>query len=558
MFWTFFAKFKEFFMKKAFKLFGIIALVVVIGFSMAACGGGDSGDPAENNPPPPPTKSSDADILTFKVGETAGNIDGTEIQLRILLSGSFNIEAVSPVITLSDKATVSPNSGATVDFSKPVEYTVTAEDGTTVKKYTVSIIQTAKVTDGNLKAVLDQITKGGSYDIEMASNSASFAPYSIPAGTSAKPKDIALYGSGDARSISLSSSQKGSLFTVGQYVTVTLKDITLQGISDSNAALVRVNQNGNLVLGSGAKIIGNTNTTEDLTSASAGGVYSSGSVTINGGEISSNNSQYMGGGIAGGTVTLTSGKIADNTAKNYGGGVYSAITVNGGEISGNKAVQGGGVYGNVTMTGGTIKNNKAEGSGSAFSPTGGGVYGKVIMSGGIIEGNSAVSTADNSLRSPSRGGGIYSGSALGGQESVLSGGTITNNTASIGGGIYVPASGSLTMSKDIVVTPSETANAIALTFNKSSTTVTNATINVAEAFSGSGAIANVDIFRDGAIDLPDFMGRAIITGNIDAGTISRFVLGKSQIQISSSLELSTTNAKGNFKLESDGKLAYDY
>jgi len=548
-------------MVKKILVFVILVMALVFGMTVVGCGGGDDGNTAGNNPPPPPTKSSAADILTFKVGETTGTIDGTEIQVRIPLSGSFNIEAVSPVITLSDKAAVSPNSGAAVDFSKPVEYTVTAEDGTTVKKYTVSIIQTAKVTDGNLKAALDQITKGGSYDIEMASNSAGFAPYSIPAGTSAKQKAIALYGSDGARTISLSSTQKGSLLTVGQYVTVTLKDITLQGISDNNAALVKVDRDGDLVLGSGAKITGNTNTTEGTTVVTAGGVYSLGSVTINGGEISGNNSRYMGGGIGGGTITLNSGKIADNTARNLGGGVYySTITVNGGEISGNKAMQGGGVYGDVTMTGGTIKNNRAEGSGSTstFDPTGGGVYGKVIMSGGTIEGNSAVSTAGNPLRSPSRGGGIYSGSGYGGQESVLSGGTITNNTAQIGGGIYVPPSGSLTMSKDIVVTPSDTANAIALTFRKSSAVVTNATINITESFSGSGAIANVDIFRDGVVDWPEFIGRTIITGNIDAGTISRFVLSKNQVQISSSLDLSTDNASGNFKLGSDGKLAYDY
>jgi hypothetical protein len=540
---------------------GMLSMVLTFGLTVVGCGGGN--DPVIIDPIEP-SKSSAADIVSFKVGEIAGTISGTEIQVRLPLSSSFNIEAVSTVITLSDKAAVSPNSGASVDFSKSVEYTVTAEDGTTVKKYTVSIIQIAKVTDGNLKAVLDQITKGGSYDIEMASNNAGFAPYSISAGTSAKPKNIALYGSSGARMISLTSNQKGSLFTVGQYVTVTLKDITLQGISDNDTALVRVDQNGNLVLESGAKIIANTNTTVDsIDTTAAGGVSSSGTVTISGGEISGNTSHSIGGGIAGGTITLTSGKIANNNAKNYGGGVYGNITVNGGEISGNSAVHGGGVRGNVTMVGGSIKNNKAEGSGSVFSPAGGGVYGKVTMSGGTIEGNSAVSTASNPLLSPSKGGGIYSGIlVLGGQESILSGGTITNNTASIGGGIYVPSEGSLTMSKDIVITPYNSTdevstNAIALTLykNRTTSTVTNATINVAEAFSGSGIIANVDIFRDGAVDWPDVYGRTIMTGNIDTGTISRFVLVKNQTLLSSNTDLYTGDAEGNFILASDGRLA---
>jgi hypothetical protein len=44
MFWTFFTKFKEFFMKNALKLVGIIAIAAVIGFWAVSCGDdGDSG-----------------------------------------------------------------------------------------------------------------------------------------------------------------------------------------------------------------------------------------------------------------------------------------------------------------------------------------------------------------------------------------------------------------------------------------------------------------------------------------------------------------------------------
>jgi hypothetical protein len=41
--------FKEFYMKNVFKVFGIIALVAVIGFSFAACGGDDDGGGGNNN-----------------------------------------------------------------------------------------------------------------------------------------------------------------------------------------------------------------------------------------------------------------------------------------------------------------------------------------------------------------------------------------------------------------------------------------------------------------------------------------------------------------------------
>lgn len=68
--------------------------------------------------------------ITFKVSE-----DATAEELKL-----------TPVITISENAVVTPASGVAQDFSnnKKVEYTVTAEDGTS-KKYTVSISGTNKV-----------------------------------------------------------------------------------------------------------------------------------------------------------------------------------------------------------------------------------------------------------------------------------------------------------------------------------------------------------------------------------------------------------------------------
>ena len=536
-------------MTKKRLLTGVLAIALVLGMTVIGC-------PQDV---PEKSRSSAADILTFKIGDVTGTINGTEIQVRVPLSSSFDVEAVRPAITLSNGATVSPATGIAADFSKPVEYTVTAEDGTTKKKYTVSIVQIAVVTDGNLKAVLDKISKGGSYDIEMASNNIGFAPYTLPAGSYGKAKDITLHGSGTARTLGLSSSQKGYLFTVEQYVTLTLKDITLQGISDNNTALIKVKQFGNLVLESGANISGNTNTTTSDSLNSGGGVFLyDGTITINGGEISGNSSSYSGGGIGVfmGGITLNSGKISNNTAASYGGGVYGNITVNGGEISGNTGRAGGGVYGNVTITGGAIKNNTASSSTSLIRG-GGGVSGKLTMSGGTIEGNSAVST---DARYPSQGGGVYSGKVLGGEDSVLSGGTITNNTADQGGGIYVPASGSLMMSKDAIITPS--TSTVCLEFYKGSTdTITNGSIGIAESLSGSGIIANLDISSYSSSGAPslafsEMIGKPILTGNIDNSVISRFVLGKYQYisgDVLQNEELATKDGSG-YSIAANGTL----
>lgn len=50
--------------------------------------------------------------------------------------------ALSPTFTLSPFATVSPASGSTHDFTSPVNYTVTAEDGIATKTYSVTVAQT--------------------------------------------------------------------------------------------------------------------------------------------------------------------------------------------------------------------------------------------------------------------------------------------------------------------------------------------------------------------------------------------------------------------------------
>ena len=63
--------------------------------------------------------------ITFKVAETATDDD---------------LKALKPIITISENATVTPESGVAQDFSgnKVVIYKVTSEDGTTVTEYKVS------------------------------------------------------------------------------------------------------------------------------------------------------------------------------------------------------------------------------------------------------------------------------------------------------------------------------------------------------------------------------------------------------------------------------------
>lgn len=103
----------------------------------------------------PPTKSSLNSIESFKI-TFEGLKDADVIQKKEGNNISFsvpyktNIKGLKPVITISDKATISPKSGEAVDFVDGVakSFTVTAEDGAK-KVYKVTITVRGEVGSGS-------------------------------------------------------------------------------------------------------------------------------------------------------------------------------------------------------------------------------------------------------------------------------------------------------------------------------------------------------------------------------------------------------------------------
>ena len=65
-----------------------------------------------------------------------GTITGTDVIAEVPFGTKIN--SMIPSIEVSSKATISPASGLTADFSNPVTYTVTAEDGST-KTFTANV-----------------------------------------------------------------------------------------------------------------------------------------------------------------------------------------------------------------------------------------------------------------------------------------------------------------------------------------------------------------------------------------------------------------------------------
>jgi uncharacterized repeat protein (TIGR02543 family) len=237
----------------------------------------------------------------------------------------------------------------------------------------------------SLAWIASNAVEGDEYTIAVKDDE-TIAPRSL--SYSGKNVSITLDGGDAERIVSLSSN--GSLFTIGNGVTLTLgNNVSLQGRSSNTTPLISVNAGGALVMGGGSKISGNNNTV-----ALGGGVNVVGTFTMDGGEISGNNASY-GSGVnvaSNGTFTLTGGVINGNTADS-GGGVHVAnngtFTMNGGTVNNNNAYYGGGVYtsGAWTMSDGTVNGNTA-------TDSGGGVYvaGTFTMTGGgIIGGNTASS-----------------------------------------------------------------------------------------------------------------------------------------------------------------------
>lgn len=85
----------------------------------------------------------DTDILRFalegQIGAPLIDTAAHTVQLTLMDRGDLDVTALIPEIVLSEGASSEPATGAAVDFSNSVSYTVTAEDGTTVQDWVVTV-----------------------------------------------------------------------------------------------------------------------------------------------------------------------------------------------------------------------------------------------------------------------------------------------------------------------------------------------------------------------------------------------------------------------------------
>lgn len=256
-------------------------------------------------------------------------------------------------------------------------------------------------------------------------------------------------------------------------------------------ALNRKTSNAQTLIKDYTKIFGNlavsgANSSTN-TDALGAGIYSSGPLTIKGGEIQiyDNDTESDGAaiGIEGGTATLSGCKIYSNSAGRNGGAIYannenSIITVKIGEenssdddvlIEKNSANRGGAFYGannaDFVMNAGKVSENYStginpgDGGGAMFLWGGTSNYSTFTMNGGEISGNMAKKGGAGGAVHIDDGSGknaafIMTGGLLSGNKTTDENG----NDSKLGGAIYVKNGGQIKLGGSAVIDVEDDGN----------------------------------------------------------------------------------------------------
>lgn len=269
----------------------------------------------------------------------------------------------------------------------------------------------------------------------------------------------------------------------GKSITIDLQGHSVSrslSAATANGYVIKVNSGATLTVqdtSGGGTITGGWNN-----SSTGGGIYSEGTLTLNGITVSGNKVNIKGGGIHinKGTATITDCTIENNktttNSNGYGGGIYIAsgtLSITDCTIQANESENsGGGIYiagGTVTVTNTTIKKNKAWAGSS-----GAGIYlnsGTLTLDGGEITENIGTKY-HNPPKYPAVGFGVY-----------YNNGTLKMKGAvKISGNIHRPDDGSnsygdsnlyLKSGKKITVTGNMASAQIGVTLNTTSDVFTS-------------------------------------------------------------------------------------
>jgi hypothetical protein len=445
--------------------------------------------------------------------------------------------------------------------------------------YTVTTFGPVGTEGSALKVMMERSDDDRAVTIDLPPGTETVIPDSVNlVGELNSPANVTIDGHGRV----LQVLSPGTLLTVSENVTLTLRDLTLQvhlpNDSVNNAPLVTVRPRGRLIL-DGVTLADNP------TTGNTGGVWvNGGALVMNQGSaikkmtvtiIPSNNNNKAGAVVIdnNGRFTMHGGVIGGDAADGNtvsgcdasGGGVLvldGVFDMYGGTIGGNTAKSGGGVAvltgGTFNQYGGTIKENRAESGGGGGVKVGksnvmdkGGIF---IMNGdaAVIEGNSVEDGGGGG------GGGVNNLGTF-----LMSAGTIKENTVGGGGG-GVRNSGTFDMYGGTIKRNTAASGG-------------NATLRAGGVYNGSSGIfnmyggtigggpgdANIATGIDGnciangvVVDFSRFiMSGGIITGNTDALAVNDYGVWVHALQwVGESADVENFTMSGSAQITADNKV----
>ncbi|WP_276482564.1 DUF5018 domain-containing protein [Paraflavitalea pollutisoli] len=192
----------------------------------------DAGEDSTNTRP----KSSEKAItaFSFSLNGTTVNATITGTSITATVPHGTAITALTPTITLSAKASISPQPAQARDFSKAVTYTVTAEDNSQ-QTYTVTVsveaLQPLTIDCNNVPAVWEDRGDGIDYIVSCAIVLKSNKTLTIKPG-------VRIQFNGEAAGITISSSDEWL-----KMVGTAAKPILLEGKTATAGSWMGVKQN---------------------------------------------------------------------------------------------------------------------------------------------------------------------------------------------------------------------------------------------------------------------------------------------------------------------------
>ena len=402
------------------------------------------------------------ELVNVQIGQKGGQSS----QLTRIEKGAFAKDnSITSFVIEADKADISISTDKVqLGFN---EFDVFPEEVKKIITYTVASVEGEDIGTGtDLQTAIDNGSNGNPVTITATKSFVVKSTVTIPAG-----KTITL--TGNNITVQPDKNFSGPLFVIedkanlsidgtiiykcqnisgGVFAQVkgemTMNNGTISRLSSSLSGTGVIDVKGGLFTMEGGTI-------SEITGSGSGygAVYvqNDGTFIMNGGKIAdcTVKNQYSGAVVLDeGTMTMKNGEIDGNTATefNSAGGVLvnndSTFTMAGGTISNNSANRGGGVLvrenGQFTMTDGTISGNTAQVQYSGIDkPNAGG--------GGVFVEHNASFDMENGTITDNTTNGMGGGVATavlnesdetGGGQFHMTGGTISRNKASCGGGVY--------------------------------------------------------------------------------------------------------------------------